>query len=111
MSSEGLPVDLSIEGVPGAELPAGVDLTAYRVVQEALAEALRAGGAGRADVHVRYTDDGVEVEIVDDGHRINGRRLLGMQERVRVYGGQLEIDPRRDGCHCVIARLPREAAA
>ena len=59
----------------------------------------------------RYTPDGVEVEITDDGARVKERRLLGMHERVRVYGGQLEAGPRRGGGHGVLARLPREAAA
>ena len=107
----GLPVELSVQGRPASELPPGVDLTAYRVVQEALREAIRSGGAEHADVRVRYTAAGVEVEIVDDGRRAVGRRLLGMHERVRVYGGQLECGPRRDGAHCVLARLPRETAA
>ena len=107
----GLPVELQVEGAPGADLPPGVDLTAYRVVQEALSEALRNGGAAHAAVSVRYTDDGVDVEVLDDGVRAAGRRLLGMHERVRVYGGQLECGPRRDGGHGVHARLPREAPA
>ena len=111
MRAAGLPVELAVEGDPVAELPPGVDLTAYRVVQEALAEALRSGGAGHADVRVRYTSDGVEIEVVDDGLRAAGRRLLGMHERVRVYGGQVESGPRREGGHSVHARLPREAPA
>ncbi len=109
--SAGLDVELSVEGAPAAELPAGVDLTAYRVVQEALGEALNSGGARHAQVQVRYTPEGVEVEIVDDGHESSGRRLLGMHERVRVYGGQLECGSRREGGHEVVARLPLESAA
>ena len=107
----GLPVDLLVEGAPEHELPPGVDLTAYRVVQEALREAHGNGGAGHAAVCVRYTHDGVEVEVLDDGVRAAGRRLLGMHERVRLYGGQLECGARRDGGHLVHARLPREAPA
>ena len=101
----GLPVRLEVEGEELDDLPRGVDLTAYRVVQEALGEALRAGGAGSATVHVRHRHGEVEVEVVDDG-RNTDRRLLGMRERVRVYGGQLEISPRREGGHSVRARLP-----
>lgn len=106
----GLPVELAVEGAH-AELPRGIDLTAYRVVQEALREALETGGAGHADVRVRYRDDGVEIEVVDDGVHGGGRRLLGMHERVRVYGGQLEAGPRREGGHEVRARLPVEASS
>jgi signal transduction histidine kinase len=105
----GLPVELSVEGVP--DLPPGVDLTAYRVVQDALNDALRNGGAGHAAVHVRYTPEGVEIEIVDDGQGAFGRQLLGTHERVRLYGGQLEVGPRREGGHVVLAQLPREAPA
>jgi signal transduction histidine kinase len=106
----GLDVELFVEGAP-AELPPGVDLTGYRVVQEALAEALNNGGARHAQVCVRYGDECVEVEIVDDGLRASDRRLLGMHERVRVCGGQLECGSRREGGHEVLARLPHEAAA
>ena len=108
-SAAGLPVRLEIDGEVPA-LPAGVDLTAYRVVQEALGEALRTGGAGLAIVHVRHRGGEIEVEVLDDG-RNTDRRLLGMRERVRVYGGQLEIAPRREGGHRVRARLPVGAPA
>ena len=114
VNAAGLGVELTVEGAPAAELPAGVDLTAYRVVQEALGEALHTGGARHAQVRVRYTPGGVEVEIVDDGLREAGRRLLGMHERVRVYGGQLECGSRRGGGHEVVAGCrwrPRHEAA
>lgn len=104
-TAAGLPVRLEVEGEAPATLPVGIDLTAYRVVQEALGEALRSGGAGRAIVHVRHRNGEVEVEVLDDGTHTE-RRLLGMRERVRVYGGQLEIAPRREGGHRVRARLP-----
>jgi signal transduction histidine kinase len=110
MQAAGLPVDLSVQGEPGA-LSAGVDLTGYRVIQEALAEALRSGGAGRASVNLRYRSDGLEIEVVDDGLRADDRKLLGMRERVRVYGGRFEAGPRRDGGHAVVAHLPLEAVA
>ena len=107
--SAGLRVEVDVQGeLP--PLPVGVDLTAYRVVQEALGEALRTGGAGRATVHVRHRGGEIEVEVLDDG-RGTDRRLLGMRERVRVYGGQLEIAPRREGGHRVRARLPVGASA
>jgi signal transduction histidine kinase len=105
----GLHVQLDVEGTAGA-IPASIDLVAYRVVQEALNEAYRSGGAGNAIVHVRHRHGEVEVEVLDDGH-LSDRRLLGMRERVRVYGGQLEVAPRREGGHRVRARLPLERAA
>ena len=108
-TAAGLPVRLTVEGELPV-LPVGVDLTAYRVVQEALGEALRRGGAGLATVHVRHRGGEIEVEVCDDGRNAD-RRLLGMRERVRVYGGQLEIGPRREGGHRVRARLPVGAPA
>jgi signal transduction histidine kinase len=109
-AAAGLRVGIEVEGIPTGDLPVGVDLTAYRVVQEALNEALSSGGAGSATVHVRHRNGEVEVEVVDDGHATE-RRLLGMRERVRVYGGKLDIAPRREGGHSVRARLPVERAA
>ncbi len=109
-AAAGLPVRLEVEGDAPPSLPTGVDLTAYRVVQEALSEALRTGGAGVATVHVRHRAGEVEVEVLDDG-RNTERSLLGMRERVRVYGGHLEIAARREGGHRVRARLPVGAPA
>jgi len=106
----GLPVDVRLDGAPVA-LPAGVDLTAYRVVQEALREALEEGRAGRAAVRVRYEDGAVVVEVRDDGHgeAAPGRRLLGMRERVQLVGGELDVGVPREGGHRLRARLPFEA--
>lgn len=104
----GLPVELELHGSPPPDLAASVDLTAYRVVQEALREALQHGDAGKARVVVRYLEDCLEIEVADDGLRLIGRRLLGLRERVRLYGGQVEAGPRRDGGHVVEARLPLE---
>jgi signal transduction histidine kinase len=93
VSAAGLPVELAIEGEPFA-LEAGVDLSGYRIVQEALTNALRHSGASGASVRVRYARRVVELEIVDDGRGPNGaaagRGLLGMRERVAFYGGRLE---------------------
>ncbi len=83
----GLPVELTVSGAVRA-LPAGVDLTAYRLVQEALGGARDAGHAGRAKVLIAYREDAVQVDVADDGAP-HGRRLLGMRERVAVYGGEL----------------------
>jgi signal transduction histidine kinase len=89
-------------------LPAGVDLTAYRLVQEALGGARDTGHAGRAEVRIEYGDADVRVDVADDGAP-HGRRLLGMRERVAVYGGELAADPVNGGGWSVSARLPTEA--
>lgn len=104
----GLPAGLSVEGTAPGSIPAGIDLTGYRVVQEALRDAMSAGAAGRAEVKLRYDGDAVEIEVRDDG-RGEARSLLGMEERVRVYGGQLRSEHGENG-HRVVARLPLEAA-
>lgn len=112
----GLPVELHVEG-EAMELPAGVDLTAYRLVQEALTNALKHAGARRADVRVRYRERELELEIVDDGAGADadaaaddGYGLVGMRERISVYGGELHAGPRPDGGYGVRARLPLEHA-
>ena len=102
----GLPVDVSVEG-EAVELPAGVDVTGYRVVQEALNGALSAHGAGHAAVRVRYAAQTVELEVTDDGRLMGDGPALGLRERVALYGGELSAAPRRDGGHVVRARLPR----
>jgi signal transduction histidine kinase len=105
----GLPVELAVEG-DERPLPAGVDLTAYRLVQEALAGAIEQGAAGRARVRVRYRPDGVDVEVADDGGG-GERRLVGVPERVSLYGGQLHAGRREGGGHAVRVRLPVGAGA
>jgi signal transduction histidine kinase len=108
----GLPVRLRIEG-ERRELPSGLDLAAYRVVQEALTNALKHGG-GSADVLVSYGDDELCLEIADAGGGASrsprveggGHGLLGMRERVRVFGGELQAGPRAGGGYVVAARLP-----
>src|SRR5207248_7046726 len=108
----GLPVALRIEGEQ-LTLPAGVDLSAYRIIQEALTNTLKHAGRAHAKVVVRYTSSAVELEIVDDGSRphnagINGsgHGLIGMRERTALYGGRLDAGPRADGGYSVRARLP-----
>jgi signal transduction histidine kinase len=107
----GLPVDLEIEGRP-VPLPAGVDLTAYRLVQEGLTNAIRHAAARHADVKVRYEGDHVEIEVCDDGKGAEsassegGHGLVGMRERVSIYGGELEAGPRAEGGFRLRARLP-----
>jgi signal transduction histidine kinase len=109
VTAAGLPVALSVSGDP-RRLPAGVDLTAYRVVQEALGGARDRGMAGRAEVTVAYGPADVSVEVRDDG-AVAERRLLGVRERVTVYGGELSSSPLPSGGWRVSARLPAEAAA
>ena len=100
--------DLHIEGSE-RPLPAGTDLTAYRVVQEALTAALEEGSAGAAEVVVRYGSGALEVKVVDDA---GGRRgLAGVRERVALYGGELQAGPLRSGGHAVRARLPAGGGA
>jgi signal transduction histidine kinase len=109
VEAAGLPVDLAIEGEEH-ELPIGIDLTAYRVVQEALGGALEHGNAGRAQVRLRYGADHVELVVADDGEA-PARPLLGIRERVTLSGGQLRAGARRDGGHVVRARLPLGGSA
>jgi signal transduction histidine kinase len=112
----GVPVDVSYEGAR-VVLPRGVDLTAYRIVQEALTNVLKHAGDARVSVLVKYEPGALGLEIVDDGRGVNGRSestgrgghgLLGMRERVAVYGGSLEAGPRRGGGFRVAVRLPYE---
>jgi signal transduction histidine kinase len=109
VASDGLPVELQVDGEP-RDLPIGLDLTAYRVLQEALGSALEQGHAGRARVRLKYEDNHIQVEVVDDGADPS-RRLLGIRERVALAGGQLRAGARRDGGHVVRARLPLGGAA
>jgi signal transduction histidine kinase len=108
-AAAGLPVGLTVAGA-ARSLPAGVDLTAYRVVQEALGRARDGGRAGHADVTVTYGPEQVAVEVRDDGGT-HGRGLLGMRERVTVYGGELSTAAVEGGGWRVAARLPVEPSA
>ncbi|MEV4176991.1 histidine kinase [Nonomuraea sp. NPDC049709] len=139
----GLPVEVRVSGEP-RPVPAGIDVTAYRIVQEALTNALRHGvGGARAEVSVRYTDQYLRVEVLNtgpsvltgaarragasgerpgDAERIGdaersgaersargaGRGLLGLRERVAVYGGDLDARRRLGGGYRVRARIPLE---
>jgi signal transduction histidine kinase len=106
----GLPVELRVEGEPFVLAP-GLDLSAYRIVQEALTNALKHAGDARATVTVRYRGDGVEVEVIDDGDGGgegggSGNGLIGMRERVALWGGELEARRRAEGGFLVRATLP-----
>jgi signal transduction histidine kinase len=109
----GLPVELRVEGRPVA-LPPGIDLSAYRIVQEALTNALKHAGRARASVVVRYEGAAVEVEVLDDGDGSGpgggtGHGLIGMRERVALWGGELEAGRRAGGGFAVRARIPVNA--
>jgi signal transduction histidine kinase len=115
--SAGVEVELKVEGEPG-ELPPGVDLSAFRIAQEGLTNVLKHGG-GVARVLVRYSPGAVAVEIADDGRagtdgapaEGTGHGLIGMRERVAVFGGQLTAGPVPGGGYRMAARLPYAAAA
>ena len=109
----GLPVELTYEG-DRISLPAGVDLSAYRIVQEALTNTLKHAGPARAWVRVRYGQDEVEVEVANDGRSENGsdgHGLVGMRERVALCGGHLTAGPRPGGGYTISARLPVTGSA
>jgi signal transduction histidine kinase len=115
----GLPVSLTLRG-DLTDLPAGVGLSVYRIVQEALTNSLKhAGGSASADVFVTRTDDQVDVVVDDDGFGTpreisgmsGGNGLIGMRERAGVLGGSLEAGPRPGGGWRVHAVLPVGAAS
>ena len=107
----GLPVELRIDG-ERRELPVGIELSAYRIVQEALTNALKHAGDARASVHVHYGSESLELEIVDDGAGgaarapRGGHGLVGMRERVALYGGRLDASRRTEGGFVVRVKLP-----
>jgi signal transduction histidine kinase len=110
MRATGLAVEAVVEGPP-RPLPPGVDLSAYRIVQEALTNTLRHAGGASARVLLRYEPDALEIEVADDGpegpaESDGGQGLIGMRERVQLFGGTLEAGPRPDGGFLVRARLP-----
>jgi signal transduction histidine kinase len=108
----GVNVELAVTGSP-RPLPAGVELSAYRIVQEALTNVIKHSGCDRASVQLRYGGDGLELEIVDHGDGAAGSRvpgsghgLVGMRERVALFGGSLEAGPRNGRGYRVLATLP-----
>jgi signal transduction histidine kinase len=112
----GLPVELRVEGERAA-LPSGIDLAAYRIVQEALTNALKHAGPAHAKVRVVYGANALELEISDDGGGPaapaeaagGGHGLVGMRERAALYGGEVTSGHRRGGGWLVHARLPLAA--
>jgi signal transduction histidine kinase len=104
----GLDVAVEYQGAP-RPLPAAVDLSAYRIVQEALTNTLKHAGAEHATVSVRYGDE-LALEIRDDGSggtdANGGSGLVGMRERVAMLGGRVDTGPRPDGGYLVSAQIP-----
>lgn len=109
--ASGLPVRLRVEGRP-AHLPAGVDLSAYRIVQEALTNVVKHASATSAEVVLCFGARALELDVLDDGlgaaASVNGggHGLIGMRERVALYGGTIDTGPRIGGGYAVHARLP-----
>jgi signal transduction histidine kinase len=113
----GLPVSFTVEGLPRA-LPRGADLAAYRVIQESLTNTRKHGGPGAAaSVTLRYCQDGLMMRVADDGRGAaavsdnDGHGLVGMRERVEMYGGTVRAGPRAGGGYQVTATLPFTAPA
>jgi signal transduction histidine kinase len=109
LRGSGLELTVTVEGTPHP-VPAGLDLAAYRIAQEAVTNAVKHSGARRADVVVRWSRDAVRIEVDDDGAGPDGGGdgfgLTGMRERAALYGGQLEHGRRPGGGFRVVARLP-----
>jgi signal transduction histidine kinase len=106
----GLPVELQVDG-ERRSLPVGIELSAYRIVQEALTNALEHAGDARASVRVSYGADALELEIADDGRGEGvpgggGHGLVGMRERVALYGGRLDAGRQPGGGFAVRVLLP-----
>jgi signal transduction histidine kinase len=112
----GMPVDLRIEGEE-RPIPPGIDLSAYRIVQEALTNALKHAGPANARVTVRYGERELDIEIADDGAGsaeaapAGGHGLVGMRERVALFGGDLATGRQSGGGYAVRARLPLAGGA
>lgn len=110
----GLRVEVETEGDPRPVSP-GVDISGYRVVQEALTNVLKHADGDRSRVRIRYLPHSVELEVTDDGRTSRsapvgtGHGLAGMRERVSLYGGTLEAGPGEDGGWRLLARLPLES--
>ena len=116
-NAAGLRATLHVDGEPRA-LPAGAEVAAYRVIQEALTNTLKHAGAAQSDVVLRWHPDALEIVVADRGPvpgrgieapgelPSGGHGIVGMRERVKVYGGELSANPRPDGGFVVRARIP-----
>jgi signal transduction histidine kinase len=109
----GLPVRLHLDGEP-VVLPRGIDLSAYRIVQEGLTNALKHARASNADVTVRYLPDELQIEVRDDGEGSSsssgaGHGLVGVRERVKIYGGEMSAGMANGSGFILSTRLPLSA--
>lgn len=109
----GVRVILHLEGTPQPLSPL-VDLSIYRVVQEALTNVIKHAGPAHATVTLRYEPDGLVVEVIDDGQGTIGATgvghgIMGMRERLAIFGGELQAGPRVGGGFTVRARVPMRA--
>ncbi|MEU1464486.1 histidine kinase [Streptomyces sp. NPDC005727] len=111
----GTPVSVEVS-LPPEPLPPGVDLAAYRVVQEALTNTIKHARGAEASVAIGYTDDGLDIEVTDTGGakesppvESNGRGHMGLRERLAVYKGELTAGPTKAGGYQVTARIPRSS--
>jgi signal transduction histidine kinase len=112
----GVPVELTVTGQPGP-LPSGIELTVYRLVQEALTNTVKHASGAAVRVGLDYHADHLEVEVTDTGGTSGaaagtgtGRGLIGLRERLAVYGGTLQAGPRVTGGYRVRARIPVEVS-
>ncbi|PSK93840.1 signal transduction histidine kinase [Haloactinopolyspora alba] len=118
MRDAGLPVQVTVDGEADG-VPLGVDLAAYRVIQEALTNTIKHAGPSSATVSVHYLPAELRIEIADDGYGVAteleggrpGHGLLGMRERVALYGGSLLVGPRSGGGFTVLATIPYDSTA
>ena len=110
MGRAGLPVQLHVEGDSFA-LPRAIDLSAYRIVQEGLTNALKHARASQADVTLRYAPDALAIEVRDDGDGSGasdglGHGLVGVRERVKIYGGEMSAARAPEGGFVLSTRFP-----
>jgi len=108
----GLPVQLRVEGEP-VSLPVAIDLSAYRIVQEGLTNALKHAEASQAQVEIAYGAGEVRIEVSDDGAGGGdgdglGHGLVGVRERVKLYGGEMTAAPANGGGFRLTMSLPLE---
>jgi signal transduction histidine kinase len=110
VSRAGLPVRLHVDGEP-FPLPRAIGLSIYRIVQEGLTNALRHAGASHADVTLRYGNDELQIDVRDDGEGGStsdglGHGLVGIRERVKIYGGEMTAGTATGGGFILSTRLP-----